>query len=207
MFSLFGLIVGLYIAIYYPDILLNFTTITPLKIVLGTLAILLIFEGIRRLYGWSLVIIVSIFLMYAFVAPFMPGAFQGQKTPLKQLINYLYLDTTSLLDFMYLAATMGLAFILFGQVLLSFGGAEIFSDLAMRLFGKYRGGPAKIAVAGSSAVGSIVGTPVANVMLTGNMTIPLMVKTGYTRAQAGAIEAVAATGRTSCRRSWALSPL
>ena len=192
--SALGFIVGMYIVIYYPKVLMTFGTVTPTRLMLSTIAILLIFEALRRMFGWSLVIIVSIFLMYAFVAPHMPGAFRGQGTSYDQLLNYLYLDTNSLLDLLLLAATMGLAFILFGQVLLSFRGADIFNNIALSLFGKYRGGPAKASIVGSSMVGSITGGPVANVMLTGNMTIPLMVKTGYSRAQAGAIEAVSSTG-------------
>ncbi len=192
--TILGLVVGLYIAILYPKILSNFGTITLSRLLLSATAILLIFEALRRMFGWSLVIIVAIFLMYAFVAPYMPGAFRGQATSYDQLLNYLYLDTNSLLDLLQLAATMGLAFILFGSVLLSFKGADIFNNIALSCFGRFRGGPAKASIVGSSLVGSITGGPVANVMLTGNMTIPLMVKTGYTRAQAGAIEAVSSTG-------------
>ncbi|SDJ08556.1 TRAP transporter permease [Alteribacillus bidgolensis] len=194
--SVIGFIAGLYIALYYPDVLLAFTNITTERLVLGTMAVLLILEALRRIQGWTFVIVVLCFLMYAFVAPFMPGPFEGRAVSFNQLVNYLYLDTNSILELLSLAATMGLAFVMFGQVLINFKGGEIFNNIALTLFGRYRGGPAKASVIGSSMVGSITGGPVANVMLTGNMSIPLMVRNGYTRVQAGAIESVASTGGT-----------
>src|SRR5699024_1726665 len=67
-------------------------------------------------------------------------------------------------------------------------------DIAIRLFGRFRGGPAKVSVIGSSMMGSISGDPVSNVVLTGNITIPLMIKNGFRRAQAAAVEVVSSTG-------------
>lgn len=189
-----GATVGLYIAINYKVIVNTFGVISPLRVSLSVLAIILILEALRRFIGWSLVIVVIVFLIYAFVAPFMPGPFKGQETSPELLVTYLYLDTNSLLDLLGLAATIGLAFILFGQSLIQFKGGEIFNNLSLRMFGKFRGGPAKASVTGSAMVGSITGDPVSNIMLTGTMTIPLMIRSGYQRAQAGAIEAVASVG-------------
>ena len=57
------------------------------------------------------------------------------------------------------------------------------------------GGPAQTAVVGSSMVGMVTGGAVANVMITGAFTIPMMKRVGFTRSEtAGAIEATASTG-------------
>lgn len=93
-----------------------------------------------------------------------------------------------------IASSMALAFIFLGQALIHFKGGDMFNDFAISLFGRFRGGPAKISVVGSSFVGSITGGPVSNVLLTGNMTIPLMKRSGYSKSEAGAIESVASTG-------------
>ncbi|WP_332632663.1 TRAP transporter permease [Halalkalibacter flavus] len=191
-----GLYGGMYIAIFYPTILYQFSVITPSRILLSGIVILLILEALRRMFGLSLVVIVAAFLSYGFVAPYMPGAFKGQGTSYDQLLNYLYLDANSLLDLLYLAATMAFAFILFGQTLLNLKGGDIFNDIAVSLFGRFRGGPAKASVVGSASVGSITGNPVANVLLTGSMTIPLMKRSGYSSSQSAAIESVASTGGT-----------
>ena len=189
-----GLYAGLYIVFYYPDIVLKMGFVTTERFVLSVIAIVLILEAIRRILGLALLIIVGIFLSYGFLAPYMPGSLKGSYVPPEQLFNYLYFDPSSMLNLLTIAATIGLVFILFGQVLLHFGGGDMLNNIALSLFGRYRGGPAKGAIVGSSLVGSITGSPVTNVLLTGTVTIPLMKKNGYTAVQAGAIEAVASTG-------------
>lgn len=192
--SLAGLTVGLYITFFYPDIVVNFAYVSGGRFFLSVIAIVLILEALRRILGWTLVILVSTFLAYSFLTSYFPGPLEGDRIPTAQMANYLYLDTNSLMYMLNIAASVALAFILFGQILLKFGGADIFNNFAVSLFGKYRGGPAKAAVIGSSLTGSVSGGPVSNVMLTGNITIPLMIRNGYTRREAGAIESVASTG-------------
>ncbi|PLS17043.1 C4-dicarboxylate ABC transporter permease [Bacillus sp. M6-12] len=189
-----GLNAGLYIVIYYPTIVLDIGTVTTGRFILSVIAILLILEAIRRVLGKGLLIVVLIFMAYGFFAPHFPGVFKGTGTSVEQLFSYMYLDSNSLLSMLNVAATLALSFIFFGQILLLFGGADILNDIAISAFGRFRGGPAKAAVLGSSLVGTITGGPVANVILTGNVTIPLMKKNGYTAAQAGAVESVASTG-------------
>ena len=66
--------------------------------------------------------------------------------------------------------------------------------MAYAATGRKRGGPAKAAVVASTAMGSISGSTIANVVTTGPFTIPLMKRLGYKPAQAGGIEAAASTG-------------
>ena len=192
--ALASLTVGMYVAIFYPEILVSFGIISTERLVLSVLAIALILESLRRLFGWVLTGIVMFVIAYGFTTPYFPGALKGQATAPDQLVNYLFLDANSLLYMLNIASTMALAFIFLGQVLIHFKGGDMFNDIAISLFGKFRGGPAKISVIGSSFVGSITGGPVSNVLLTGNMTIPLMKRTGYSKAEAGAIESVGSTG-------------
>ena len=62
------------------------------------------------------------------------------------------------------------------------------------LFGKLISGPALIATINSALVGSVVGSAVANVTITGVYTIPAMKKAGYKPERAAAIEAAASNG-------------
>ncbi|WP_102346053.1 TRAP transporter permease [Bacillus sp. Marseille-P3661] len=192
--AMLGLIVGLNVAINYPELSLTFTHLTPTRIALSVIAVLLFMEALRRLVGNILVVIVTIFIFYAWSAPFFPGPLSGKQIKPENLFNYLYLDASSTLNMFGLAATIALTFVLFGQVLLAFNGGDKINNIALSLFGRFRGGPAKASIVGSSAVGSVTGGPVTNVMITGTITIPMMKKNGYTSEQAGAIEAVASTG-------------
>ncbi|MFK2826396.1 TRAP transporter fused permease subunit [Bacillus sp. B190/17] len=189
-----GLAVGLYVTIFYPSISLQMGLVTTDRLIMSVLAIGVLIEALRRMTGWILVGIVLFFISYALTAPYFPGAFEGRSVSLSNLFNYMYLDSSSLLSMLDIAATVALAFIMFGQVLLNFKGGEIFNNTALSIFGRYKGGAAKASIVGSGMVGSVTGGPVANVMLTGTMTIPLMIRSGFTRVQAGAIESVASTG-------------
>jgi len=87
-----------------------------------------------------------------------------------------------------------MAFVFFGNVLFKAGGSNFFSDISIALMGRYRGGPAKIAILGSSLFGMISGSVVANVATVGVVTIPLMKRAGFKPHVAAAIEAAASTG-------------
>ena len=189
-----GMIVGLYLTLYFPQIVNTIGYPTPQRVILGSLMVILVLEALRRLSGWALVVVVLVFLGYAFVAPYMPGPLRGLASNFSDLANYLYLDPASTLRMIEIGGTIALAFILYGQILLAFGGGELLNDISLSLFGRLRGGPAKAAVVGSSLVGTVTGGPVTNVMLTGTVTIPLMIRTGYTPVMAGAVEAVASSG-------------
>lgn len=185
---------GVYIAKNYANILLTLGEVTSERVIYGSLAILLILESGRRLIGLSLVIIASTFILYGAYGSLLPGPIAGAELSWGQLINYLYLDNSSTLNMLGLAATFGFAFVFFGQVLLKFGGGDGLTNIALLMFGKTRGGPAKAAVVGSSLVGTVSGAPMSNVFLTGSVTIPLMIRNGYHPRLAAAIEAVASSG-------------
>jgi TRAP transporter 4TM/12TM fusion protein len=89
---------------------------------------------------------------------------------------------------------MVFAFIAFGQVLFLTGGGQFLTDFAMATMGRFRGGPAKMAIVGSSLFGMISGSAVANVATIGVVTIPMMKKSGYRPEVAAGVEAVASTG-------------
>jgi TRAP transporter 4TM/12TM fusion protein len=119
----------------------------------------------------------------------------GRSQSLEVLAGYLAFDGSSILGRpMYVAATIVIVFIFFGQLLNASRGSIFFTDLAQAAMGRYRGGPAKIAILGSALFGSISGSAVANVVATGVVTIPMIKDSGYPAHRAGAIEAVSSTG-------------
>jgi TRAP transporter 4TM/12TM fusion protein len=92
------------------------------------------------------------------------------------------------------AVLVVIPFTILGQVLARTGGADFFSDIAMAAMGRFRGGSAKIAVVGSALFGMISGSAVSNVLAVGIVTIPTMIKSGFSRYKAAAIESVGSTG-------------
>ena len=193
--SIAGFSVGLYIFIFYPAIVNSLGDISPERVVLGSITILLLAEGSRRLIGWPLVIIAATFTFYALFAYIFPGDFYGKGWSISRLATYLYLDANGIFgQALQVGASIVVVFVIFGEVLHLVGGAEFLSDFALALMGRFRGGQAKIAIVSSSLFGNISGSAVANVVVDGAFTIPMMKKAGYPPPQAAAVEAVASTG-------------
>lgn len=164
-------------------------------LLLGTITILLVLETTRRIIGWALPIVAIVFLLYGMAGHYLPGILSFPKIPVSRIIAVNYIATDGIFGTpLGVSATFVFLFVLFGSFLQKVGGGEFFIDLAYSLFGRFRGGPAKIAVVASACFGTISGSGIANVAGTGQFTIPLMKRTGYQAAFAGAVEASASIG-------------
>ena len=169
--------------------------VTGADLFFGTATILLVLEITRRTSGLPLVIVCSVFLLYALFGQYLPASIGHNGISYDRLVEMQFL----LQDGIYgsclaVGATMIFAFIMFGAFLERSNMSSLFMDLACLLTRKSRGGPAKVAIFASALFGTISGSSPANVYSTGIFTIPLMKKVGYRPAFAGAVEAVASTG-------------
>jgi len=190
-----GLFVGLYVFVKFPEISNSLGDIYTERVILGAITVILLAEACRRLVGWPLVIIAGVFIFYAFFAYLFPGDFYGRGWSIGRLATYLYLDANGIIGQpLQIGASIVLVFVLFGEALYAIGGAAFLSDFALAVMGRFRGGQAKIAIVSSSLFGNISGSAVANVVVDGAFTIPMMKKAGYPAPVAAAIEAVASTG-------------
>ncbi|MBE0598683.1 MAG: TRAP transporter fused permease subunit [Desulfuromonadales bacterium] len=188
-------VAGGYLAIHYPNLVDLILLRPPDAVAVGCVLILLTLEALRRSIGKVLVIIVSVFLLYGLFGNLVPGQLAGRAQDWQRLAAYLSFDVNGMLGTpLFVAATVVIAFILFGSLLTLTGGSDFFTELALITMGRFRGGSAKIAVVASGFFGSISGSAVANVAATGIITIPMIKRAGYPGHHAGAIEAVASTG-------------
>jgi len=195
VFALLALSAGSYIVFFYPSIIYSLGIIEPERVVLGTIMILVSIELCRRLFGWPLVVLCIGVLLYARFNYVIPGQMGGPGISSERLATSLYLYPTAILGIpARIVFTIVLAFILFGQVMFATGGGRAVTNLALATVGRYRGGPAKVAVIASSMFGTLSGSAAANVLTTGQVTIPMMKNTGYKPRVAAAIEAVASSG-------------
>lgn len=193
--SLFGLGLSLYVAVAYPGLVSRAMSLPWDALIVGTALILLILEALRRAVGWTLVIVVLVIVGYGMIGHLVPGALQTREVAPQRLAVYLAFDPNGLLGLtLNVAATVVVAFVFFGQLLLRSGGADFFNDIAMATMGRRRGGAAKISIVASGLFGSISGVVVSNIVATGVVTIRLMIQSGFRRTTAAAVEAVASTG-------------
>ncbi len=193
--SVAGFVIGLYLALFYPNLQATAGVLTVERVILGTIAILLVLESCRRMLGWLIVVIILLFVLYPHFADFFPGPLHGRPVPWERLAVYLYIDEGALLGVpLRVTGTIVLAFILFGQALFAVGGEKFFTDAAISLMGRFRGGPAKATVIASGVFGIISGSVVANIATTGVVTIPMMKRLGYQPHFAAAVEATTGCG-------------
>jgi TRAP transporter 4TM/12TM fusion protein len=190
-----GMIAALYVAYDYRE-LSDTIAFRPLhSLLIGSVLLVLVFEGLRRSSGNVLAGILIVFVAYGFVGWLLPGDLQGRYVSVDGMLIYLALDVNGVFGSVFgVASTVVVSFLFFGSLLGRSGGANFFTDLAIAAFGGFRGGAAKIAIIASSLFGTISGNAVSNVVSTGIVTIPMMKKSGYKGHDAGAIEAVASTG-------------
>ncbi|HHY70155.1 MAG TPA: TRAP transporter fused permease subunit, partial [Thermoanaerobacterales bacterium] len=169
--------------------------LTKMDLFLGIVLILVLLEATRRVAGMSLTIIVSIFIVYGFLGPWIPGLLAHRGFSVSSFIDTQVFSAGGIFG-IPIGAVISYVFyfIVFTAFLEHSGGGQLFIDAAICVAGWARGGPAKAAVIASGAMGSISGSAVANVVGTGAFTIPLMKKTGFPSHIAAAVEAAASTG-------------
>ena len=190
-----GMAIGLYVTILYPTIAYRLGILSPDRWIFGGIAILLLLEATRRVAGGTLAWLALAVILYTRFAEYMPGIFYSKSPSWARIASYLYLDSNGMLGLpLDVAAGVVVAFILFGQALYAVGGDKFLTDLALIATGRYRGGPAKVSVVSSALFGTVSGSAVANVVVDGAITIPLMKSTGFPSHLAAAIEAVASNG-------------
>jgi TRAP transporter 4TM/12TM fusion protein len=160
--------------------------LTPADMIMGTLMVLVVLEATRRVIGWALPITAIVFLVY--------GLFIARLAP-QQLLDQLYMTTEGIFGIpLSVSASYVLIFVLFGSFMERTGTGQLFMDFAMSMTGHTAGGPGKVAVVSSSLFGTISGSAVANVMVDGPISIPLMKRSGFPPHFAAGVEATASTG-------------
>lgn len=171
------------------------TSFAPIGISWAAIAgSLLILELTRRVTGLALVVISTVFLIYVFAGPYLPGFLGYPGLSLNRFFSQVYTDAGILGPTTAVSSTYIILFIIFAAFLQASKVGDYFVNFAFAAAGRARGGPAKVAIFASGLMGMINGTSAGNVVSTGSLTIPLMKKVGYPAKSAGAIEAAASTG-------------
>ncbi|HSC72361.1 MAG TPA: TRAP transporter permease, partial [Candidatus Methylomirabilis sp.] len=187
-----------YLFMQYDYVMTRLAYVTPLKrwdLLLGIVLTVLVLDAARRTIGPALPVTALFFLAYAFLGPYLPAPLYHRGFSLELTIDQLYLTTDGIFGIpLAVSATYVILFVLFGAFLEKSGTGQLFMDLASALAGHTPGGPGKVSCISSGLFGTISGSAVANVMVDGWLTIPLMKRTGFRAHFASAVEAVASTG-------------
>ena len=187
--------VATYQIVEYKPLILRAGDPIQMDIVFGVLALLVVFGVSWVIMGIALPIICGVFLLYCFFGNHLSGLFQHRGYDFKTVIEHITYGTEGIYGVpTYVSSTFIFLFILFGSFLERAGMIKLFTDVSLGAVGHTTGGPAKVAIVSSGLMGTISGSGVANVVTTGQFTIPLMKKFGYRSAFAGGVEATASMG-------------
>ncbi|MCG6874152.1 MAG: TRAP transporter permease [Betaproteobacteria bacterium] len=171
---------------YFLDRIIYIDDLTTSDKVNAVIAVLIVLEATRRVIGWALPLTAIAFMAYAV-------GVSNVEFPV--FLEQLYLSTEGIFgSTLGVSASYVILFVLFGAFMEKSGTGQLFMDFALSLTGHTAGGPGKVAVVSSSLFGTVSGSAVANVMVDGPITIPLMKRTGFRPPFAAAVEAVASTG-------------
>ena len=184
-----------YVVVYLDELQIRAGALyTTADVVVGLAGTALVLELARRLAGTALMTIAGLFLLYAFVGPWLPGVLYHKGYTFGFIFSYMFSEYGIFGVTLEVSSTFIIMFTAFAAFLTKSKAGDYFNDLSVALVGWARGGPAKVAVVSGILFGSISGSSVANVVASGSVTIPMMRRVGYDRATAGAIEATSSAG-------------
>jgi TRAP transporter 4TM/12TM fusion protein len=185
----------MYIPYVFDDLAFRVGNPDTMDVVMGSVLFVTLLEATRRSMGWPLPLIALGFTAYALTGPYFPGLLKHAGASWSQMINHQYLTSQGIYGVAVgVVATYVFHFVLFGVLATRIGLGQLFLDIASTVAGRYAGGPAKVSVFGSAMFGTLSGSSVANAVTVGSLTIPAMIKVGYKREFAGAVEAASSTG-------------
>lgn len=189
--ALVGVYCAAYLFIEYEALAYRPGMPTQWDIIVSAVGIMLLLEAARRSLGPPMAIIAVVFLLYTFVGSweYMPDIIRHKGQSFEKVANHQWLSSEGVFG-IALGVSTGFVFlfVLFGALLEKVGAGNYFIQLAFALLGHLRGGPAKAAVLSSALTGVVSGSSIANVVMTGTFTIPLMRRIGFSREKAGAVE-------------------
>ncbi len=190
-----AVVTSLYVPYVFHDLQFRVGNPDPADWIMGTVMIVVLLEATRRSVGWPLPIIAVVLMVYALWGRNLPGILAHPGNTWKSVVNHLYLTSQGIYGIaLGVVATYVFHYVLFGVLATRVGLGRFFIDLATALTGRFSGGPAKVSIFGSAMFGMISGSSIANTVTVGSLTIPAMIRVGYARHFAGAVEAAAATG-------------
>ncbi len=194
-FALAAVAASLYVPWIFDELAFRIGNPSAADVAAGTVLILALLEATRRAVGWPLPVIAIGLMLYAHFGPAMPGILQHPGASWPNIVNHLYLTSQGIYGVaLGVVATYVFHYVLFGVLATRVGLGRLFIDLASCVAGRYAGGPAKVSVFGSALFGMISGSSIANTVTVGSLTIPAMIRLGYQRHIAAAVESTASTG-------------
>ena len=165
------------------------------QIFISVILLMITIEMARKAIGFALPSIAIIFIIYGLFGQYIPGEFGHAGIPLKSFLGTMTITEGGIWGKLTgISVSIVAIFVILGAILNAGEAGQGFMNFAIFSAGKLKAGAAKVAILSSAFFGSISGSASANVASTGMITLPAMIKLGYPKRIAAAVEAVSSTG-------------
>jgi len=190
-----GFLAGFYQWLFYLPLIDRSGFLTEIDLAVGTISIAVLFVLVQRVMGSAIAIVCGTALAYTMFGQYLPSPLNHRGYSFDQIIEHMAFGTEGIYGVPTLvSATYIFLFILFGSFMERAGVIRFFNEFSMAVFGGSQGGPGKVCVASSALMGTVSGSGIANVVASGQFTIPLMKRNGFTSPFAGGVEATSSMG-------------
>ena len=163
--------------------------------VFGIALILLVIEAARRSTGWIMPIVIGLFIVYAFVGPWLPGQWTHRGYDVDRMVGHMYMTLEGIFGVAVdVSATLIILFTIYGAFLHSSGAGKFFLDFSFALLGGKRSSAGRSVVLASFLLGGPSGSGVATTVTIGTVAYPMLQRAGYEKAAAGGLLAAGGLG-------------
>ena len=161
----------------------------------GIALIVLVIEAARRTTGWIMPIVIGIFIVYAFVGPWLPGQWTHRGYDLDRMVGHMYMTLEGIFGVAVdVSATLIILFTIYGAFLQFSGAGKFFLDFSFALLGGKRSSAGRSVVLASFLLGGPSGSGVATTVTIGTVAYPMLQRAGYEKAAAGGLLAAGGLG-------------
>jgi TRAP transporter 4TM/12TM fusion protein len=171
------------------------TVPSSMDTVFGVLFVLLVLEAVRRTSGWIMVGVISMFLVYAFVGPWLPGSWQHRGYDVSSMTGFLYQTLEGIFGTAVdVSSSLIILFTIYGAFLQQSGAGKFFLDWSFAAMGGKPTGAGRTVVLASFLLGGPSGSGVATTVTIGSVAYPMLERAGYGKDAAGGLLAAGGLG-------------
>jgi TRAP transporter 4TM/12TM fusion protein len=162
---------------------------------LGIVFILLVLEATRRSSGWIMPATCLIFLIYAYIGPWLPSPWTHRGYDIERIIGHMYMTLEGIFGVpIDVSSTIIIMFCIFGAFLQVSGAGRFYVDFAFTAMGNKPTAAGRSVIMTSYFLAMVSGSGVANTVAIGSVAYPMLSKAGYDRLNAGGFLAAGGMG-------------
>ncbi len=164
-------------------------------VIFGATFVVLVLEAVRRTSGWIMLFVITLFLAYGFLGPWLPGQWTHRGYDVPSLTGFLYQTLEGIFGTAVdVSSSLIILFTIFGAFLQHAGAGKFFLDWSFAAMGGKHSGAGRTVVLASFLLGGPSGSGVATTVTIGSVAWPMLERAGYAKDAAGGLLAAGGLG-------------